>query len=390
MLLPIDSGLSGIIGNISLLNYVALAYVVFILVENIHHKYLFTNKEYWGIFAFMAYSLLSCMWSDYLKLNYYFFTFVFSFVILSLATSRLYHYEEIILMKRIFLLSSFTLIIATVLNLNNTYGSRLIIKVTSEMDPNIFGCGACIIFAVLLVEYDKTKNKLLLLMIPIIIGIVVLTGSRGALLMCAFEMFAGVILKVHSNYRIYRIKVYRKKIIEGIVIALVLVLVLFGFYFLFSYELSDELLNRFTIESVLSSGGSGRISIWKAAIDKFFNSDFVHMLFGYGHGSFSDIVNFYLSTGKKPSMSHNIFLNSLIEKGIIGIVLMIIAFYQGLRKSRQNQNYIGYISLFGLATAGLSLDVQSYRVFPMVFFVAIVFDNKERLLVSKKTKPNNL
>lgn len=359
LLLPISTALSGIIGNISLLNYIALIYFACSAFEIISSGYMRIKKAYWAIYAYMAYALLSCLWNSVFSFTFYFTTFAISFVLLLFSTCRTYSQKEVELLRKAFLLSSIVVIGATLLNINNTYAGRIIIRIKSTMDPNDFGCGTCIIFAALLVQFSKKRSFLPAITLIGIFVSVIFTGSRGALLMCITELIIWVAL--------YRKRGRWKTVLLG-------VLVVFAIY-LFATSLSDELLSRFSIIRVLRSGGTGRTKIWIAGIRKYINSDVIHMVFGYGHGSFPKTVNYYGGNRTYPYEAHNMFINAIIEGGLVGTAFLITAVIQCLKTAYANKNFLGVIALLGFVVTGLTLDVQSYRVFPIAFFTAVFFEN---------------
>ena len=359
LLLPVGTALSGIIGNISLLNYVALAYLCLAAAEVFQRKVFVINKGEWAIFAYMGYSLVTSLWNRELHFNYYFTTFALSFLMLLFTTGRRYSGKELDMLRRAILLSTFVVLGATLLNVGNTYAGRIVIELSSVMDPNDFGCGTCILFAALLMEYSRSRKLLPVLGLVGVLGAILLTGSRGALLMSVAELFLWLLL-VHKNGRG-----------RGILLFLLLLAALF----LMEHRLSAELLSRFSWGSILTSGGSGRTKIWKASLARYFSGKPLPMLFGYGHGSFAQTVNYIGANRDYAYESHNVFINALIEGGLLGFTLLVLSFVQCFRTARRNGNDLGVFALAGFLVAGMTLDVQSYRLFPIAFFVAMVMDN---------------
>lgn len=360
VLLPISTALSGLLGNISFLNYVALAYILASAFEIIYKRYIWIRKQYWAIYAYMGYALLSCFWSSVFSFNFYFTTFAISFALLLISTCRTYSTKEAELLRNAFLLSSIVVIGVTLLNFNNTYAGRIVIRITSTMDPNDFGCGTCIIFAALLVQISKKRSIPATIALIGVLLSVVLTGSRGAILMCITELIVWVAL--------YKKRGKWKTALLGILVLLAM--------YLFVLSLPNELLTRFSISQVLTSGGTGRDKIWIAAIKKYIGSDPFHQLFGYGHGSFPKTVNYHGGSRTYPYEAHNMFINAIIEGGLIGAAFLIIGIIQCAKTAYANKNYMGVIALLGFAITGLTLDVQSYRIFPMAFFTAVFFENE--------------
>lgn len=361
VLLPIATALKGIVGNSSLLNYIALAYIAVSFIEIVYGRYIRISKVYWAIYAYMGYALLSCIWNRVFVFSYYFTTFALSFAILVLSTCRTtYSQREAELLRKTFLFSSAVVIVVTALNFNHTYAGRIVIRIKAKMDPNDFGCGTSIIIAALLVQFSKKRGFLPAIALIGVFLSVILTGSRGALLMCITELIVWVFLLGQKGKR---------------KIALMSVLVVLAVY-LFQTSLSSELLSRFSVSRVLASGGTGRMAIWKAGMSKFVHSDIIHMVFGYGHGSFPKTVNYYGGARTYPYEAHNMFINAMIEGGLIGTLFLVLAIKQCVKTAYDNNNYLGVIALLGFVITGMTLDVQSYRIFPIAFFVAVFFENE--------------
>ena len=361
ILLPISTALKGIVGSISLLNYIGLAYIAVSFIEVMIGRYIKISKKYWAIYAYMGYALLSCIWNKVFEFSFYFTTFALSFIILLFSTCRTtYSQREADILRKAFLLSSIVVIGVTALNYKHTYAGRIVIRIKSKMDPNDFGCGTCIVFAALLVQYSKKRSVFPAMALFGILVSVILTGSRGALLMCVAETIVWVILYGKQG--------------KGKIALLVVLSVLAVYLFLTSG--SSELLSRFSISLALESGGTGRTGIWKAGLNKYIHSDLFHMIFGYGHGSFPKTVNYYGGARTYPYEAHNMFINAIIEGGLIGTLFLVLAIKQCVITAYDNMNYMGVIALLGFAVTGLTLDVQSYRIFPIAFFVAVFFENE--------------
>jgi len=98
------------------------------------------------------------------------------------------------------------------------------------------------------------------------------------------------------------------------------------------FVLPDSILNRFTsIGNTGDSSTSYRISIWKGAIDMI--KDYWYRPIGQGTVAFNRIYPLYSYSGVGAEHTHNLFLQLIIETGILGIVAFIgilFKFYQTL------------------------------------------------------------
>ena len=367
ILLPIATSLSGVIGSISFLNYIAVAYILTSL-YNQKFRIRFRRSAR-AIYVYLFYVILSVLWNAYFDFDWYIATTLINAVITVLALSDTYSFKEQKLLKRSFLLSLLVALALTAVNIDSALSFRLTIVLFSEMDPNDFACGMLIILSLLLemlTRRDKVKTAIVALALTA--GIILLSGSRGAML-----MFVGVF----AWWFIISFK--DQKIISVIILALAIV-----FIALITKILPEFLKGRLDINALIRSGGSGRSKIWIRAIEKFGESNLLRKIFGYGYGGFEQAV-YYIAPGHlEPYKSHNIFINSLIEGGIIGTIIMLNMFVKSYFTAKRRNNVMGKLAVLGLAIAGCTLDMQAYRIFAVVFISAIIFNNKKRKKCKKK------
>lgn len=98
------------------------------------------------------------------------------------------------------------------------------------------------------------------------------------------------------------------------------------------FVLPASIINRFTsIGNTGDSSTSYRISIWKGAIDMI--KDYWYRPIGQGTTAFNSIYPLYSYSGVGAEHTHNLFLQIIIETGILGIISFIgilFKFYQTL------------------------------------------------------------
>ena len=152
-----------------------------------------------------------------------------------------------------------------------------------------------------------------------------------------------------------------------------LIVCLIFVFLVFEDHISQYLIDRYSISAVFNDGGSGRTKIWMAAFETFKNSNILRIIFGYGHGGFRHAVN-YVAVGHSSAYeAHNMFINALIEGGILGLIFLTLAFIQVFKYAQKNNNTWGCLAIIGFFIEGLSLDAQSYRVFAVAFIVAVIY-----------------
>ena len=148
----------------------------------------------------------------------------------------------------------------------------------------------------------------------------------------------------------------------GILLALAVFLLLINLKWIIAFGLGiiaapaflpQSIINRFSsIGNMADSSTSYRVSIWKGAIDMI--KDYWYRPIGQGTIAFNSIYPFYSYSGVGAQHSHNLFLQLLIETGIVGILSflgIIYKFFQtvlcGLKKTKDafyKYCFIGFAS----------------------------------------------
>ncbi|MBO5480395.1 MAG: glycosyltransferase [Clostridia bacterium] len=368
LLLPVATGLSGLIGDISFLNYIAIFYIIETYINR--RMRLSFKKEFTFLYAYMGYTIVSIIWSGQYEISWYITTFMLNAFIVLLAASREYSDLEKQYIRNAVYISALFVIFVALLNLSTAKNFRLVITLTSKMDPNDFGCGLCFILAYLLNDVKKHRKWFPCLCIFALLAIILFTGSRGAMLMAAAVVFVwGLYLLKSGQWK----SVLKVGIVAFIILSFVYAM------------LPDYLKSRLEIGALLADGGSGRGKIWEQALLTFSRSDSLHQLFGYGHGSFQTVVNYKMPSGHLYQ-AHNMFINALIEGGVIGLVLLIFAFGAALCHAAKTKNLIAFLAIVGFAVEGISLDAQVYRIFPIVFLSQAFFTERSAGLKGRSFK----
>ncbi|MBR7071248.1 MAG: O-antigen ligase family protein [Clostridia bacterium] len=360
-LLPLSAGLAGFIGDISLQNYVAILFIFISVLGFLHLKKIVVPNSIW-LYGFWLYTVMSMFWTPSFQLSWYFTTFLLNVGVYICALSINYNRREQLFLKRAVLLGLFPVILATIFNIETAVNFRLIITVFSKMDPNDFGCGLVLIVALLFAMLLETDKKYPYVLLPVTAVIIILTGSRGAMIMFLTVFVTWLIL---SNVR-------KRFLIPFLLIAVFVA----AFYAFYDY-LPEFLRERLSFAVLAEDGGSGRLKIWQAALSSFVDFSPAKMFIGSGYGSFQESVHYIAAGHYSTYESHNIWVNTLIETGLLGLTLLVMLFVNSFIIAKRRKNYWGILSLVGLAVGGATLDMQAFRIFPLVFFVAISFDGKE-------------
>lgn len=359
-LLPINTGLAGILGDISAVNYIWVLCILFMMYSLFKQGYYRLHKKMLYAYTYIFYMLLTVVWSNNYRFDWYFFTSLSNFLLIVFGCGIVYTNYEYIFLKGAIYCSIIPILLATFFNIDSALAGRLHIILFSPIDINDFAYGTCLLIALFLynIFFENNNSKWLYwLGLSLLFSLIVMTGSRGAILMF-FVMFGFTMRKAGIfNFR-------------TVINALILFTILyFAFLYLMSInEISNEVLNRLNIMNALDTGGSGRLGIWRDALNYYFNASFLPMIFGCGYGDFANAVQYnyygiYL-------MSHNSYLQALIECGFIGLCLMVLAFYETLRNTILTKHIFSELALIGIFVSCCFIDMQITRLYGIVFLFA--------------------
>lgn len=267
-----------------------------------------------------------------------------------------------------FFYSTWTAVIFIIL-FKSEFEGRLTISILGNKveDPNQF-CGYFIpgiVYYFYLFLNNKNKKIKNILILLLFLYLVFLTGSRGGLLAILGGMFAVFILYLKQNKN----NKFWNKLIKVILIGILMYLIVM---FILN-KINPELAVRFSIENVISSGGTGRTEIWKYYINLYVQSNLWYKLFGYGLGSLSGIYR----------VAHNTWIESLLESGIIGSILLISIMLRTLKIVSKNNNIQLMSAFFALIILTLSLSLLSYKLLWGYLIIAIIFKNEKKKEVLK-------
>lgn len=206
------------------------------------------------------------------------------------------------------------------------------------------------------------KKKLHSIPTIFILSIVLLTGSRGALL--AFMLAFFVIICVffaNSKYRVRNI----------VLVALLMVLLLVAFDLILA-QMPESVARRFSWDYIAEKGSVGRTRVWEFLLEHFSQDSIPRILFGHGYGTTS-LVN--TLNGR---VAHNLYIDNLITLGVIGVFLQIsiqASVVYILIMKRQYPLLGAYLGMLGMC---LSLSLTAYKPIWNIMLLTLAIDAGHR------------
>jgi O-antigen ligase len=152
----------------------------------------------------------------------------------------------------------------------------------------------------------KPKRFIITLIILITTYFIFMTGSRSSMLAFVFSTFLISIIIIHK----------KRNFVINLFIIVFITSILYAYFSFFH----TGIINKYSINNIIKSGGSGRISIWVAIINNILPRFY---LFGVGLGG-ENVIKAVTPFLKIPRGTHNFLLTVITETGIVGFFLYFI------------------------------------------------------------------
>ena len=202
------------------------------------------------------------------------------------------------------------------------------------------------------------RNKKHMIPALFIFSVVLLTGSRGALIAFLLVIFTHVcIMFADSKYKVRNI----------LLVALLIVLLIAAFDLVLA-QMPESVAQRYSWDYIAEKGTSGRTRIWRFLLQHYSEDSILRMLFGHGYGT-TVLINTL-----NARVAHNLYIDNIITLGLIGMMLQIAI--QGmviwiLLKHRQYPLLGAYWGMVGMC---LSLSLVSYKPIWNIMLLALTID----------------
>ncbi len=316
-------------------------------------------------FIFTLFMFLSIIWSSepFISLSRS-ISYILLFVLLLSASMFEFNVNELKKVKSSLVWAS-RITAVLLLVLGDVVGGRLWLKGIITEDPNYicayFAFGTIFALNKIISEKKIFAQTCGAIELFLYVCIVFLTGSRGGL------------ISILSAIGIYVITFSRsgKKYIVAKIITFAFVFVIIN---VILDNLPQELRIRFSFDNVSDSGGSGRTDLWKNAIDMFLNANIFTKIFGYGAGTVR--YNMDLLGYPNANVVHNIFLEMLVELGIVGLIIYSVAIFLFAKKAFQNEDKFAFSVIVCMIVLSLSTSIYAFKPYFNIMLYIVMLKNK--------------
>lgn len=324
------------------------------------------NKLLIFVFLFVLWCCFSYVWSIDQTLTSKRIITQISFLIFLFAVSAYsYNKTEIFFLKSMLVWAS-RLSAIVVLLFSNYIEGRLYLSGVIDEDPNYL-CTYflfAIINAIISITKPIGKKKIVYFFeILIYIYIILSTGSRGGALATGVAIVIAYIMSIKESDLTFLSFLGRIFLIAILAAAI---------YILTSY-LSEDILLRYSYATIAESNGTGRYQIWKDAMNLFGNSNFLRQLGGYGTGTAKVIAREYHFT--YVNVIHNIFIENLVELGIVGFLFYVIYTFRFWNCSRIMKDTFSFSIISGMIIMSLSTSLAAFKPYWNILIFIICMNN---------------
>lgn len=365
VLLPIDAALGDLISSISIINYFGFAYIFFRLITIIfvNKKISLINlrKNYFMIF-YLLYFCFSVIFKQGDNINLFLYgSLLLSSFICILAIIDEYSSKDIKKIKKAILFGTFSVAFAYIF-LSTTEHYRLVFNSARSMDPNFLAGGMCLLVGTLFSNSLNGKHRFLSSIgLLFILYIIALTGSRSGLIANFAVMLTLFIFNCNISIS--------KKIIYSVFILFIFVLVLMNI----DRIVPSSVIQRFSLDYLHNDSGAGRFDIWKKCLAFYKDNGLFREIFGTGAATFQYLIPY------NNHAAHNIYLQTLIEGGVVNFIILVLFLYNIFICNLRNKNYIVFSTFVGCCVCGLGIDINISRFFWICIFLSLCSFNISKI-----------
>lgn len=283
-----------------------------------------------------------------------------------------YNSYEIDLFKKSLVYSGWLTVLLMMLYGDTSLNRLTVIVNGNYQDPNYLS--GFLIFSIIyyLDELIKGKKTSALIKVVIFLYFVLLTGSRGGMIAILVSMVFYIFTWMHEQE--FKIKSFLK-----IITIVIFVIIMFSEVM---QLLPESVSQRFSLEYSINDSGAGRFDIWKVLINNLTQFNIFRIFFGTGAGTVVYSANGFVA--------HNLWIESLVEVGVIGTSLLIGFYFVYLKSAYKMKEYVIYASFIGYLVMSLSMSLFTYKpIFNILLMINIIKNhNKEHMNNSIKLQSN--
>ena len=271
-----------------------------------------------------------------------------------------YNTRELLVMRRALLAGGWVTIVLMLLFSDFSVHGRLTLLLGEKsQDQNYINGYFIYTFSWHCSQLLLKKKKIHMVPALFLLAIVLLTGSRGALIAFLLVFFAQVCFMLANT---------RHKI-RYIFLTALLIGLLLAVFDLILEQIPENVAQRYSWDYIAEKGTSGRSRIWRFLLGHYAGDSIGRMLFGHGYGTT------WLVNTMDGRVAHNLYLDNLITLGVFGLTLQLLLQGTVIRILYNRRQYSLLGAYFGLMGMCLSLSLVAYKPIWNIMLLALAIDN---------------
>lgn len=280
-------------------------------------------------------------------------------LVLCLGVLVKYNQREMQLIQKTLIVSGWFTILLMLLFSDLSQGARLTLNIGGSLqDQNYINAYFLYTFSWHCSRMLTGNKKLHIIPVLFVIFVVLLTGSRGALLSFILVLFVHICIGFSRT----------KHMIRNIALSALLIVFLLVLFEVFLTQMPESIAERFSPDYIAEQGTTGRMQIWSFLWQHFSESSILRMFFGCGYET-TQYVN--TLNGK---VAHNLYLDILISMGLIGLFLQIMSQVMVLVIFLKKKEYAAFGMFAGLMCMCLSLSLVSHKSLWGMVLIAFILE----------------
>jgi len=280
-------------------------------------------------------------------------------LVLMLGVLVPYNRREVTMLYKAMILGCWLQIVLTLVFADVSAAGRLTLRFgESTQDHNNNNTFFLLAFSHHCDQLLRGRKRMHSLLLLLILGMVLLSGSRGALLAYALTFFFHICVYFKNSRNAAR----------SILIALlVMIAVGIAFDMILTY-MPERVSMRFSWEYLEEKGTVGRTRTWGYLWKLFADSDILRMLLGHGYGTtaFLNQLN--------HRVAHNLYLDNLMTLGIFGMLLQIASQATVVWVFFKRKQYVLLGAYLGMIGMCMSLSLTACKPLWNMMIIALAMD----------------
>lgn len=197
-------------------------------------------------------------------------------------------------------------------------------------------------------EYSVTSKLFNVIELVVYFYVILLTGSRGGAISVAVCILSYLVLRA----------AYYKETLRMTLIFLALIFLLVFTVIIGLRYIPIEVIQRFTIEAIADSGGTGRFDLWRESYKIYKDSPIWRQIVGYGSNT---VLYIRVGDYRLWNVVHNFWFEKMLELGLFGLFSYLFISGMCIRRLFNKKNIMLFAAYLGIISLSMSLSLRGFK-----------------------------